>query len=256
MASLFDEYKRKQSPRDRKRLEDHANMARLFGQKMARAGVWVTLESLYSVTPHHQAMEVASIIHDWMKGRDMTDMSITDGTANVGGDTMALMSLFHRVRSIEYDKATYLFLKHNLETFVRINRHEKEIDARHGDITDPKIIDSLGTSALFLDPPWGGPEYKGKDQVHLILGGEDFSQVVDRALRNNPSTVCVWIKAPLNTHVDMLLGVVEGGGYDMAHWDIKRTEGRNRGTVMFRLWCVSRKVDTCSHLLDVSVLLN
>jgi hypothetical protein len=89
---------------------------------------------------------------------------ITDLTGNVGGDTILFGLNFGRTDSIEIDDDNFEALKHNVETFKL-----KNVKLHHGDST--KIF-KWKTDVLYIDPPWGGPEYKEKNSMDLFLGKE------------------------------------------------------------------------------------
>jgi hypothetical protein len=54
------------------------------------------------------------------------------------------------------------------------------------------------TDVLYLDPPWGGPEYKSKINLDLMLGDKRIDLWLDEILlrRNRPSNII--LKLPHN----------------------------------------------------------
>jgi hypothetical protein len=58
--------------------------------------------------------------------------------------------------------------------------------------------------AFFLDPPWGGREYKNYDYVLFGLGGESLTNIVNTIKTNTSKTVHLYIKVPNNFFTEEL----------------------------------------------------
>jgi hypothetical protein len=89
--------------------------------------------------------------------------SILDGTGNVGVDTILFGLNFHTVHSIEMDHENFKALEHNVSIYKLKNVHLHE-----GDTT--VLYKDFPSDILYLDPPWGGPDYKDKKDLDLSLG--------------------------------------------------------------------------------------
>ena len=72
----------------------------------------------YSISKPDKANLITDII---IKIMNTTNLTITDGTACIGGDTLAFSQKFSHVNSIELDKTRYEYLKHNMDIFGRKN---------------------------------------------------------------------------------------------------------------------------------------
>ena len=50
---------------------------------------------------------------------------------------------------------------------------------------------------VYIDPPWGGPEYKDKKKVTLEMSNTDVHDIIDMILENN-ITKLILLKGPTN----------------------------------------------------------
>jgi len=138
--------------------------------------LYTTTVGQYSTSNLFGSNQLVNIIKDNIE-KDPSELVITDGTANVGSDTINLAMNFKNVNSYEIDKVTYDALKNNVEEFKLNN-----VRLYNGDIT--KMID-YGQDVIYIDAPWGGKEYKKSNNISLYLSGmeisEFYSKYLDRA---------------------------------------------------------------------------
>lgn len=130
-------------------------------------------EASYSVTDQVTADKITKDIRFFITDPDAT---ITDGTACVGGNTYSFAKSFVEVNAIEIDPLRHSYLSQNMSLLglsnVRciLNDITTEYQQRYQDI-------------LFLDPPWGGPEYKQQSDIQLYLSQKELSDVcIDMSL--------------------------------------------------------------------------
>jgi 16S rRNA G966 N2-methylase RsmD len=89
--------------------------------------------------------------------------TITDMTSCVGGNVISFSRFFKKVNAIEIDPLRFDMLKHNTETVVGatnvnfINGNAVELLLGQDDGTAPQQFQQ---DILFMDPPWGGVDYK------------------------------------------------------------------------------------------------
>jgi len=121
---------------------------------------------------------------------------ITDLTGNVGGDTIMFALHFGHVESIELDRENYEALKHNVETFKL-----KNVTLHHGDSTR---IFNWKTDILYVDPPWGGPDYKEKENLDLFLGKERIDEYLTDILEEPWRPNFIFMKLPRNYNFERL----------------------------------------------------
>jgi hypothetical protein len=147
-----------------------------------------TEEGLYSITRKRDGDRILSIINHHVK--NLESKTITDGTACVGGDTIRFGLAFKHVHSIEVNLNNFECLANNVREFGLTN-----VTLYNGDCT---CVFNWDTDVLYLDPPWGGPDYKSKPSLDLMLGDKRIDIWLDEILlrKNRPSTIV--LKLPHN----------------------------------------------------------
>jgi hypothetical protein len=192
--------------------------------------------ALFSVT--------AAPVADDMTRRLLRHLSphatVIDGTACVGGNTLSFARSFRRVIACEIALSRARLLRANVETLgfptlggmcetskdvdeVLESSASKGVVVFHGAVEDLLLgasEASLG-QGLFLDPPWGGPEYKTLKSLSLFLGETPVSRLVanvargaikQRATGRGPlrqlQVIC--LKGPFNLNVQEILDEARG----------------------------------------------
>jgi len=141
----------------------------------------------YSISKPDKANLIVQIIKKIM---NTTNLIITDGTACIGGDTLAFSETFDHVNSVELDKTRYDYLKHNMDVFGR-----KNITFYNDSYIN--LYDKLKQDVIYLDPPWGGPDYKNKKYVKLSLGNVPLEELCKDIIDNKLCKLIV-LKLPFN----------------------------------------------------------
>ena len=119
----------------------------------------VSKEGEYSITFPVEANIISNLIAKVFT----TNITILDGTANNGGNTISFSRFFNNIISIELDKNNYEYLQHNISLY-----NIKNVQLINGDTL--KYYTELKYDILFLDPPWGGTDYKRQSVLDLKLG--------------------------------------------------------------------------------------
>ena len=147
-----------------------------------------TEEGLYSITRKRDSEGILSIVKHNIK--NLNTKTLTDGTACIGGDTIQFAMAFHHVHSIELNTSNFDCLVKNISVYNLNN-----ITLYQGDCI---TLYNWNTDVLYLDPPWGGPEYKSKTNLDLMLGDKRIDLWLDEILlrRNRPSNII--LKLPHN----------------------------------------------------------
>lgn len=148
-------------------LEPRAESRREFLFSMVppalRARTAVDEVALFSVTEARTAENMARFILTHAGPRAV----VTDATACVGGNVLALAAAGARVRAVELDPRRFRMLTHNLALWERVVPACGAVEAFGGDCLS--IVPRLSQDVVFVDPPWGGPD---ADPGHAItLGG-------------------------------------------------------------------------------------
>ncbi|KAE9350517.1 hypothetical protein PF008_g6400 [Phytophthora fragariae] len=125
---------------------------------------------------------------------------VTDGTACVGGNVLSFCDFFTHVNAIENDSTRVQMLRHNLQVLKKTNAR-----CIHSNYLD--VMLELQQDVVFLDPPWGGPEYKDLEKVDLFLGGLPLHEICARLQGN---TKCIVLKVPSNFDGDKFSKLVPG----------------------------------------------
>jgi tRNA/tmRNA/rRNA uracil-C5-methylase (TrmA/RlmC/RlmD family) len=122
---------------------------------------------MFSVSEQYTAEEISRILQTFVG----SNATVTDATACIGGNTISFAEHFKHVIGVESDEKRFKYLQANL----KILGH-KNCQCIQGDYV--KLMDELKQDAIFLDPPWGGPEYKDKAQLDLFLSEQPLEQVL------------------------------------------------------------------------------
>jgi predicted RNA methylase len=141
-------------------------------------------ECKYSMSPPHDAQITSDIISKYMG----TSITITDATANCGGNTLNFASNFKKVISVEIDDKIYNDLKNNVGVYGYTNVHFFNKDYT-------LIFDKLVQDVVFIDPPWGGRGYLDKISLQLALGKYTMKKLVKNVLKYCKMVV---VKLPKN----------------------------------------------------------
>lgn len=137
-------------------------------------GIQTDLEGLYSVGPEEIAVKNA---------RKTNARTVVDGFCGIGGNTIGFAKYADHVFAIEIDHDRIEMARNNLKVYDL----DHKVTFIEGDYFDE--APRLNAEAVFLAPPWGGPDYAQKERFLL----EDFdpsgSAILDVALSHYPKVV-------------------------------------------------------------------
>jgi 16S rRNA G966 N2-methylase RsmD len=137
----------------------------------------------YSITRPFEAYQIYKNIEkeiqesNSLENNDTKYLTITDGTAGVGGDTINFSKYFKVVHSVELCRETYNLLNLNVYDFQARN-------VRTYNDSYCKIYDKLKQHIIYIDPPWGGTSYKEKDKIILKLDDLKIDELVEKIFKN------------------------------------------------------------------------
>jgi len=126
----------------------------------------------------------------------LSNKHITDLTGNVGGDTILFGLHFKNVDSIEYKQDNFDALENNVSVFKL-----KNVKLHFGDSTK---LYNWYTDVLYIDPPWGGPDYKDYEDLDLYLGGKRVDLFVKYVLKQPWRPSYIFLKLPRNYNFERL----------------------------------------------------
>ena len=141
----------------------------------------------YSISLPDKSKVICNLISKHVGSNDIT---ITDAMACIGGDTLSFSQTFKNVIAVEMDKIRFEYLKHNMELFETTN-----IEFINNDYI--KIKNMLKQDVIYIDPPWGGPDYKTKKTIKIKIGDETLESICHSIIDQK---ICKWLvlKLPFN----------------------------------------------------------
>jgi len=152
---------------------------------------------IYSITKPLEAKKISNIIIQALQklifeDNKISNYIITDATSNVGGNTISFLLSNFKVNAIEIDNTTCSILKNNIQVY-NINKSKYKIYCK--DYT--KIYKKLKQDIVFMDPPWGGPDYKYKSNIDLYLSNISIIDICN-SLFDNKLVKLIVLKLPKN----------------------------------------------------------
>ena len=164
--------------------------------------------SAYSITPWKEAISVSRTILNFfgankqLKTKSGDELPIiTDATANVGGNTISFfLSGFKKVNAIEIDEGAYKMLKNNLTVYSFPIDQVLNIDY-------VSIYKDVEQDVVFLDPPWGGPDYIKSPCLDLYLSDINIIDICFDLISQNKASLIV-IKVPINYNLQGLFNKI------------------------------------------------
>jgi 16S rRNA G966 N2-methylase RsmD len=162
-------------------------------------------EAAYSVTDQVTADRMTQDLVRVLGPGVAKSATLCDATACIGGNAMSFARAFKHVVAIESDTTRFAYLQHNLHVLGFHNVHcvhgdsVKEVSWNHS--TGSRLaLRSLRSKAplydvIFIDPPWGGPDYKTQTLVSLELSNVPLA---DLCKEWAPHTRYIAIKTPTN----------------------------------------------------------
>jgi 16S rRNA G966 N2-methylase RsmD len=136
---------------------------------------------------------------------DPKKIVVFDGTAGVGGDTICFSKIFGLIISVEIKEERYKMLLNNLCVY-NVKNSKTFNDNFFNIMPDIDNID-----VCYIDPPWGGSDYKKHSHLKLRIGSKTIDELVDWVFNKNiqKSDVKILIlKLPINHDTEYLF--VEG----------------------------------------------
>ncbi len=152
----------------------------------------LTTEGKYSITKRKDGEKIISIMKNVIG--DLSGKTITDATACVGGDSINFALNYRYVNSIEVNKENFEALENNVNEYELTNINLYQQDA--------VSFFNWTTDVLYVDPPWGGVDYKQHKQMDLNISSKRLDEWIEEILlrKNRPSYI--FLKLPHNFNFD------------------------------------------------------
>lgn len=124
--------------------------------------------SIYSITPAEIAGKITELLRISLKkilDKDISELNITEMTACIGGNIISFATNFNHVNAIELCDERFKFLNHNL----KVLNIEENVTTINGDSLIEIANPILEQDVIFFDIPWGGRNYKFKEEMDLFI---------------------------------------------------------------------------------------
>lgn len=158
-------------------------------------------ESIAYITTPYYTTTITNIIRANIPSNIIhNDITVFDGTACVGGDTIAFGNIFGTVISVEIDKKRFDMLKNNIEEYGLYN----VVPINDNCISILKKINFI--DIVYLDPPWGGKNYKSVDNIRLSISDTYIDIIINDIVNNNirAKVKLIVLKLPKNYNIKQL----------------------------------------------------
>ncbi len=152
-------------------------------------------ESVNYITTPHDAQKITKIIEKHCL-KNAAELTITDATAGVGGNVLSFATRFKHVNAIELDAIRYGMLITNIAAYNYIN-----VTSYCDSCIN--IMNEIYTDIIFIDPPWGGKDYKDKKNLRLSLSDISLEDICINSF-NNTKINMICLKLPKNYDLEYL----------------------------------------------------
>ena len=155
----------------------------------------MTEEGTYSITRKKDSERIIGCMRDLLGTTN--DKTVTDATGCVGGDTINFAMNYKHVHSIEINKDNYSALRANVMTFGL-----KNVTIYNKDST---LAYKWYTDVLYIDPPWGGPNYKDYLSLDLSMSDKRLDMWLEEILMRESRPKYIFLKLPQNYNFQRLI---------------------------------------------------
>lgn len=128
-------------------------------------------EGLWSISHPKSADDISKKIKLFEKS-GLTINTIMDSTAGLGGNTLSFAKYFNKIISVEYDTNRFSILKNNVSNYTYNN-----IELYNQDFLQTLSEINIDIDAIFIDPPWGGPNYKYDSNLKIQISNIDVKNI-------------------------------------------------------------------------------
>ena len=176
----------------------------------------ITDKGLYSISKNNDAIWITSLIILFLKNNlnttslnttnlnttnlnttNLNNLNIIDSTAGIGGNTINFSKYFSKVYAIEINNTHHNVLNNNLNSL-----NIKNVETYNDNFLN--IIDKFkSTDIFFIDPPWGGKNYKNFKFFNLKIGKLPIYLIINNLYDKKYKYVV--LKAPYNLNISPLI---------------------------------------------------
>lgn len=181
-------------------------------------GILTKIEHIYKEKYSYTHKKEADYLSSFIKhivNNDINNTLIVDGTTSLGGNLKSFIYHFTNIIGIEINQIRFNKLLHLLNVKFKFNfaQNKKNIYLYKTDkkniilINDSfnKYIENIckydmDNIIVYLDPPWGGKNYKNYNSIILGLAGTPLHILVNN-IKNIKKEICIILKLPLNYYL-------------------------------------------------------
>lgn len=175
---------------------------------------------IYSKTNIDDSIKINNIINKHVNNNNIL---LVDGTTSIGGNFIEFIKHFKYNIGIEINIHRYNKLNNiikNLQNIKNINNtknnykkytlHNNTIITINSSFIKiyPKILKQYtkyNNIVIFLDPPWGGKEYKNYNKIIFGLDGKSLLDIIIDIKKYNNINIC--LKLPKNYYLDIFSNI-------------------------------------------------
>lgn len=120
----------------------------------------ITKDLIPAVTIYEQASYIADILYCYYDEKQLKTKIITDANGGAGGNSISFAKVCKHINIVEIDNLHHEIINHNMKVY--------NID--NCDIFNKnyiEIIKKLEQDIVYIDPPWGGVDYKNKNKLNI-----------------------------------------------------------------------------------------
>lgn len=166
----------------------------------------------YSYT-HKKEAEYLSLFIKNIIDNDIENTLIVDGTTSLGGNLISFTHHFKFIIGIEINQIRFNKLLFTLKKKCFMNFFFKENIFRNTSNNIILINDSFNNyidfickydkknKIIYLDPPWGGKNYKDYNNIVLGLAGVPL-HLLAKQIKDKDNNIIIIFKLPLNYYLD------------------------------------------------------
>lgn len=191
-------------------------IARIFPQPPSNSDyskIQIDDESMYYITIREIADLTSKIICYHLVNSRVNPLraSVFDLTAGVGGNVLSFGKFFKQVYAVEIDETRCEYLKENLSVY---SQHNVNVTNGCGVEFLLKNLNVEKPNVVFVDPPWGGTNYKSNTALTLKIGDIPSEEFVigtfDLIDGTNSNTKFIVMKLPKNYDIEHMYGHLNG----------------------------------------------
>jgi 16S rRNA G966 N2-methylase RsmD len=183
--------------------------------------IHIDIESVSYITTPRNTTIISNIICSNIDSNILyNDITIFDGTACVGGDTIAFGNIFGTVISVEIDKKRFDMLKNNISEYGLYN----VIPLNDNCLS---IIEKINfIDVIYFDPPWGGKNYKDSDNIRLSISNKYIDEIINIITSNNTlsKVKLIVLKLPKNYNIKQLYNLTKNDNIQILLYTLKKMQ--------------------------------